>query len=272
MNGVIGTSEYVQVSGQHQWKTAPSGTAGDTITFTQAMTLDASGNLLVGKTATSFSTAGTVLYPNGTADFIANGDVAIDINRLVDDGALIRFYQAGTTVGSIGTTGGELYIDFGGSTGGAVTSRTLDDYEEGTWTPAITGATTAGTYVYEAARTGGRYTKIGRVVQVWGVIRISSITVAGTGGLNISGFPFTTGARLAASWGNSNDMQVDIYGSSGSSSTQTTYPPPLMGDGPDGSTQFSVRSYGKNEAVSTVIGDLTGADWIYQINGSYTVD
>jgi hypothetical protein len=38
-------------AGTHVWKTAPSGTAGNTITFTQAMTLDASGNLLVGLTS-----------------------------------------------------------------------------------------------------------------------------------------------------------------------------------------------------------------------------
>jgi hypothetical protein len=38
--------------GGHSWLTAPSGTAGDAISFTQAMTLDASGNLLVGATAT----------------------------------------------------------------------------------------------------------------------------------------------------------------------------------------------------------------------------
>ena len=43
-------SLYQQVSGQHQFYTAPSGTAGNAITFTQAMTLDASGNLLVGTT------------------------------------------------------------------------------------------------------------------------------------------------------------------------------------------------------------------------------
>jgi hypothetical protein len=43
-------TKYTQVSGQHQWFNAPSGTAGNTITFTQAMTLDASGNLLVGTT------------------------------------------------------------------------------------------------------------------------------------------------------------------------------------------------------------------------------
>jgi len=38
-------------NGQHAWYTAPSGTAGNAITFTQAMTLDASGNLLVGTTS-----------------------------------------------------------------------------------------------------------------------------------------------------------------------------------------------------------------------------
>jgi predicted heme/steroid binding protein len=39
---------YNQQSGQHQWFNAPSGTAGNAITFTQAMTLDASGNLGIG--------------------------------------------------------------------------------------------------------------------------------------------------------------------------------------------------------------------------------
>jgi hypothetical protein len=37
--------------GSHAWYTAPSGTAGNAITFTQAMTLDASGVLLVGATS-----------------------------------------------------------------------------------------------------------------------------------------------------------------------------------------------------------------------------
>jgi hypothetical protein len=37
-------------SGQHQWLTAASGTAGNTISFTTAMTLDASGNLQLGGT------------------------------------------------------------------------------------------------------------------------------------------------------------------------------------------------------------------------------
>jgi hypothetical protein len=46
-------TRYHLVDGQHQWYTAPSGTAGNAITFTQAMTLDASGNLGIGTTSPS---------------------------------------------------------------------------------------------------------------------------------------------------------------------------------------------------------------------------
>jgi len=44
-------SKYNQNSGQHVWSTAASGTAGNAISFTTAMTLDASGNLGIGTTA-----------------------------------------------------------------------------------------------------------------------------------------------------------------------------------------------------------------------------
>jgi len=44
-------SNYYQASGQHIWRTAPSGTAGNAITFTQAMTLTAAGNLGIGNTS-----------------------------------------------------------------------------------------------------------------------------------------------------------------------------------------------------------------------------
>jgi hypothetical protein len=44
-------SQYVQADGEHRWSIAASGTAGNAISFTQAMTLDASGNLGVGATS-----------------------------------------------------------------------------------------------------------------------------------------------------------------------------------------------------------------------------
>ena len=66
---------YRQTSSQHQWFTAPSGTAGNAITFTQAMTLDASGNLSVGTTtiATQITFAGSsgITYQRSTDNTFA---------------------------------------------------------------------------------------------------------------------------------------------------------------------------------------------------------
>jgi hypothetical protein len=63
-------SRYQQNSGVHSWYTAPSGTAGNAITFTQAMTLDASGNLMVGTTT---PTANCKLTVTGAGISIAGG-------------------------------------------------------------------------------------------------------------------------------------------------------------------------------------------------------
>ena len=46
-------SRYNQLNSVHSWYTAASGTAGNAITFTQAMTLDASGNLGIGTSSPS---------------------------------------------------------------------------------------------------------------------------------------------------------------------------------------------------------------------------
>ena len=43
-------SQYEQYNGTHQWKTAPSGTAGNAIAWNTAMSLDTSGNLAVSGT------------------------------------------------------------------------------------------------------------------------------------------------------------------------------------------------------------------------------
>ena len=52
-------SYYQQLNGQHQWYNAPSGTAGNTISFTQAMTLGSNGNLSIGNTNTDALVSGT---------------------------------------------------------------------------------------------------------------------------------------------------------------------------------------------------------------------
>jgi hypothetical protein len=78
---VIGahSSRYVQNNGAHQWDTAGSGTAGNAITFTQAMTLDASGRLGVGTTspASKLSVYGGVgVGSSATADTVVQKNIA----------------------------------------------------------------------------------------------------------------------------------------------------------------------------------------------------
>jgi len=62
---------YIQDSGGHQFFTAASGTAGNAITFTQAMTLDASGNLLVGSSTSAGSSIRLQIYDNSNSGQIA---------------------------------------------------------------------------------------------------------------------------------------------------------------------------------------------------------
>jgi hypothetical protein len=65
--GTVAASRYSQQSGIHYWYTAAAGAANATITWTQAMTLDALGNLLVGLTAAGTTAAKTIQIANGTA-------------------------------------------------------------------------------------------------------------------------------------------------------------------------------------------------------------
>jgi hypothetical protein len=58
--------QYVINSGVHYWLNSASGTAGDVISFTQAMTLDASGNLLLGETSPVYGSRATISYNPST--------------------------------------------------------------------------------------------------------------------------------------------------------------------------------------------------------------
>jgi hypothetical protein len=64
-------------------------------------------------------------------------------------------------------------------------ANTLDDYEEGTWTPSLGGNTT---YSQQA----GTYKKVGGLVYVSAILQVA---ILGTGSSNqMSGFPFTSTA------------------------------------------------------------------------------
>jgi hypothetical protein len=93
------------VNGGHFWYTAPSGTAGNAISFTQAMTLDSSGNLLVAKTSGGLANAGLELGGDNTARFARSNAQTLELNRLGSDGSVAVFYRQTVSVGSIGVTG-----------------------------------------------------------------------------------------------------------------------------------------------------------------------
>ena len=110
-------SAYRQISGVHSWWNAPSGTGGTTATLTQAMTLDASGNLLVGTTSQLQSSRLSVLGTGNIGDFrtsSASGYPVVCENIAAGDTNMIIFLSgpSTTTVGSItynSTTGLTVY-------------------------------------------------------------------------------------------------------------------------------------------------------------------
>jgi hypothetical protein len=66
--------------------------------------------------------------------------------------------------------------------------NTLDDYEEGTFTPVVVGSTSAGVGTYSIQT--GKYTKIGDLVQIQ--IYLNWTAHTGTGALTIEGLPFVS--------------------------------------------------------------------------------
>lgn len=86
-------------------------------------------------------------------------------------------------------TGGQLV--FPASQNASANANTLDDYEEGTWTPTLTFATTGNLTVVYATQ-AGTYVKIGKMVTAWFAIQTSTFThTTAAGNQRITGLPFT---------------------------------------------------------------------------------
>ena len=76
-------------------------------------------------------------------------------------------------------------------------ANTLDDYEEGSFTPTIFGDGTAGTGTY--TNQIGRYTKVGQLVHFSVIIETSAHT--GTGNMMMGGLPFAlSGEAIYPAW------------------------------------------------------------------------
>jgi len=125
-------SNYYQSAGTHVWRNAPSGTAGNAITFTQAMTLDASGNLGVGTTSPASklnvadtSTNCTVTVTNSASNFQVQSNANDGYFNLNGSGNII--FRSGTPSvterARIDSSGNLLVGTTTNSLGGKVTSN-----------------------------------------------------------------------------------------------------------------------------------------------------
>ncbi len=122
-------------------------------------------------------------------------------NSLSTDGSTAAVSLAGKTM-SGGTFSGPAVTGVLTLTGGQIAFpavqipsanvNTLDDYEEGTWTPTITFATSGNLVVVYSTRVG-QYTKIGnRVIADFNVITSTFTHTTASGNLRVAGLPFTS--------------------------------------------------------------------------------
>jgi hypothetical protein len=208
-------------AGSMLFKTSNASTAS-----TERMRIDSSGNVLVGKTSSSFTTEGAEFREDGRLGVTSVSDIAAYFNRTSTDGDIVRFIKFNTTVGSIGTQGGAATIG-NGVTGlrfstagyvhphnittntasdnttdlGASTARFNDLYLGGGVYLGGTGAANKlddyeeGTWTPSLisgtglASSSGNYTKIGRLVTFDGSFTVN--TNSSSAHLIFQGLPFT---------------------------------------------------------------------------------
>jgi hypothetical protein len=129
---------------------------------------------------------------SGTSDWVVR-DATFGTDYFTVDGSGNIKANTGNLV--IGTAG--KGIDFSADPSAAgMTSELLDDYEEGTWTPALTAAGISGaTYSVQT----GQYTKVGNRVMVSCKVTLSALTSGGTNYLRVTGLPFAAAQTGAAS-------------------------------------------------------------------------
>lgn len=101
----------------------------------------------------------------------------------------IDFNAFGITLGGSGAASSGMGIKFPASQSASSDPNSLDDYEEGDWTPNVTAF--SGTYTTLGTRTG-TYIKVGRLVSVCFTVAITTIGTGSLSGFSVTNLPFTT--------------------------------------------------------------------------------
>jgi len=148
---------------------------------------------------------------------LATGGVTADWGnyRLVNCAFELETITGTQPVGAFTIKGG---LEFGAGL------SVLDNYTEGTWTPALAGSTISGTGWAYSVQAGG-YTRIGRQVFVTGRIVLSAVSVDATGGIRITGLPFVclnSNIAISAALVNANALTTAVVQTLGQVSNNTS--------------------------------------------------
>jgi len=172
----------VSLNGILQSPTDSFTVSGSTITFASALSTGdvidfvmILGNVLDLGVPSDNTVSLAKLTATGTKDATTflRGDntfAAAGLNGWSEDGANNNLLPASASAG--------IYLGVNSATA----ANLLDDYEEGTWTPVISGAT-------GVTNLTGSYTKVGNLVTVW--VYMLNGNIGGSPSYSITGLPFT---------------------------------------------------------------------------------
>ena len=151
-------------------------------------------------TISTRSGSGNVTVASGNALRVESGDLVVASGNTSLTGNLntsgTSTLSGNTTVGGTLTNTGLITASAGVAIGGTGADNTLDDYEEGTFTPTFNQGFASPTYSQQV----GRYTKIGRTVQFHLHIDINTVGAAAGVQWKLGELPFTS-ANVGYVWG-----------------------------------------------------------------------
>ena len=157
------------------------------------------GPVTITNAALNLSSGHSVSWGNG---LIYSGTGTSDLN--IATGGAARL----TINGASGLATFSAGIAFSGQTDAAgMTATTLNHYEEGTWTPAYSAGAIAGTTITYA----GRYTRIGRSVNLYCKISAAANDLVIGNYVALSGLPFAA-AVTASGYSTTEDIDLDNGG------------------------------------------------------------
>ena len=132
-----------------------------------------------------------------TITVIGAGYVGMSLAALFSKHANVKVWEGmlnGAQTSAIDASGAAAFgsITFGSVPGSTTDAHTLDDYEEGTFTPAFSGPSVTWSYTTQV----GRYTKVGEMVHIFWQIEAELVDI--TGGNNAQyrvAYPFRFAAE-----------------------------------------------------------------------------